>query len=409
VAATTGAIAFVITAALLAILCRRRYLRRVRRRATLDPFLDLDGEMVTVNQPLIIGDGPGPSGAVYSDPYTDDSRLRTQSGGLSLTTGTGLVMMGESNNSSRAVVGTDPSPTPPDLTAGLTAQSYDQHQPTGQLPPTQTARSRSRSPQSLPQVQTQFPPEFPIPQPSIPTFDDGALAYRRYNDQTTTVRNLPGPGNAEDLRLTSAFSAASELSPQYTVRAPPPPLKIDEMLRSSPDPIKTSSSYRRPSFDRRRSFTPSVSGYDHGDTLDPLAQDPAEELPPSPPSEYSTSPHTIRGSNFASRPSPITEVVEMLYHSGDGSNDSGTWISSQSEDTSRSSPVVMTAKKMSLSLTSPAYTTSLGPSAGNRYGESLPPTGATNTFPQLPPPPLPQLPQVQPLSLGKKRATKGPS
>lgn len=403
-AATTGTIAFVITAALLATLCRRRYLRRVRRRATLDPFLDLDGEMITVNQPLIIGDGPGPGVVVYSDPYTDDSRPRTQSGGLSLTTRTGLVMMGESNNSSRAVVGTDPSPTPPDLTARLTAESYDQHQPTGQLPPTQTARSRSRSPQSLPQVQTQFPPQFPIPQPSIPTFDDGALAYHRYNDQTTTDRNIPGPGNAEDLKLTSAFSATSELSPQYTVRVPP--LKIDEMLRSSPDPITTSSSYRRPSFDRRRSFTPSVSGYDPGDTLDPLVQDPAEEPPPSPPSEYSTSPHTIRGSNFASRPSPITEVVEMLYHSGDGSNDSGTWISTQSEDTS---PVVMMAKKMSISLTSPAYMTSLGPSAGNRYGESLPPTGATNTFPQLPPPPLPQLPQVQPLSLGKKRSTQGPS
>jgi hypothetical protein len=422
VGATSGAIAFVIAAALAAALCRRRHLKRVRRQTILDPFVDLDGEMVAVNQPLIIGDGPDTAGVVYSDPYEDDSWPRTQTRSLSLTTGTGI-MLGESNNTSRAVVGTDPSPTS-DLTSGLTAEHHDQHRPADRLSP--TGNERSRSHQSLPQVQTQFPPEFPVPRRSSPTFDAGALAYIPHNSQTAD-RNLPSPGhyspgNAEDLRLTSAFSVASELSPRHSAHLPP--LNIDETWRSSPDPIKTSSSYRPPSFSRRRSFTPSISGLEPGDTAevaspDPLTQDPAQD-PPSPPSEYSASPHTIRSGTFASRLSPMTEVVEMLSHSQEGSSGSGTWISTQSGDTSKSLPVVMTAERVqltrgpvSLSLTLPAYTTSLGPSTSGRYGETLPPTEATNNFPQMPPPlggslPLPQLPQVQPLALGKKRSTQGP-
>lgn len=414
VAATTGAIAFAIAVALLAVLCRRRYLKKVRR-TTYDPFLDLDGEMVAVSQPLIIGDGPGPSRVVYSDPYTDDSRPVTQSRTLSLTAGNAVMMM-ESNNTSRAVVGTDPSPSPSDPTGGLVAEYRNQPHQTDQPHPTGIARSRSH--QSLPQVQTQLPPSFPVPQPSNPTFNAGALANVRHNGPTTD-RNLPSPGhyspgNAEDPMLTSAFNVATELSPQYSIHLPP--LTIDETWRNSPDPIKTSSSYRQPSFSRRQSFTPNISGYDPADTtvIAPIVS-PMQDLGhglPSPPSEYSASPHTIRGGNFASRPSPITEVVETPSRPKDEFDRSGTYISTRS-DTSRSSPVVMTAERVQLtrgpaSLTSLAYKTSLGPSTDGRYGESLPPTGATNEFPKLPPPPLPQLPQVQPLTLGKKRLAQGP-
>lgn len=214
--------------------------------------------------------------------------------------------------------------------------------------------------------------------------------------------------------LTSAFNVATELSPQYSIHLPP--LTIDETWRNSPDPIKTSSSYRQPSFSRRQSFTPNISGYDPADTtvIAPIVS-PMQDLGhglPSPPSEYSASPHTIRGGNFASRPSPITEVVETPSRPKDEFDRSGTYISTRS-DTSRSSPVVMTAERVQLtrgpaSLTSLAYKTSLGPSTDGRYGESLPPTGATNEFPKLPPSPLPQLPQVQPLTLGKKRLAQGP-
>jgi len=136
--------------------------------------------------------------------------------------------------------------------------------------------------------------------------------------------------------------------------------------------------------------------------------------PTSAGSEDASIPYTIRGGNFRSRPSPITEVVEMLRHSQDGSNNSGTWISSRSGDTSASSPVVMTAERvqltpMALSLASPSYTTSPLMSDGSHYEESVPPTGATNNFAQLPPPlddppPLPMLLHVQPLNLGKKRS-----
>jgi len=415
VAATTGAIAFAIAVALLAALCRRRYLKKARR-TTYDPFLDLDGEMVAVSQPLIIGDGPGPSRVVYSDPYTDDSRPATQSRSLSFATAT-AIMMRESNNTSRAVVGTDPSPTPSDPIGGLVAEYRNQPQQIDQPHPTGITRSRSH--QSLPQVQTQLPPVFTVPQPSSPTFDAGAVAYIRHNDPTTD-RNPPSPGhyspgNAEHPMLTSAFSVATELSPQYSVHLAP--LTIDETWRSSPDPIKTSSSYRQPSFSRRQSYTPNISGYDPADTtfitpVDPPMQDLDHGLP-SPPSEYSASPHTTRGGNFASRPSPIAEVVETFSHPKDESNDSGTCISALSD--TRSSPVVMTAERVqvtrvpgSMSLTSPAYKTSLGPSTDGRYGESLPPTGATNEFPKPPPPPLPQLPQVQPLTLGKKRSAQVP-
>lgn len=428
VAVVTGAIVFTITVALLAIVYRKRYLRRVRRRATRDPFLDLDGEMVAVNQPLIIGDSPG--GAVYSDPFTDDTRPTTQSISLSVTTGIDG-MTGESNSSSRAVVGTDPTPSL-DLGGGPAAEYHDRPQPTDQLSPSQpplqrlpTEVARSRSPQSLPQVQTQFPPEFPVPRPSSPTLN---VAYLRHTDPTTD-RSPPGPGhyspgNADGHMLTSAFSVASELSPQYSTHFPP--LNIDETWRSSPDPIKASSSYRPP-LDRGQSFTPSVNIPLHEiedavviTPIGPPSQSPAQS-PTSPGSEYTSSPDTIRDGNFASRPSLITEVAQMLGHFQDRSNDSAAWTSTQSLDTSASSPVVMTAERVRvnpgptpLSLTSATYMTSQGLSAGNRYGESLPPTGITNRFPQLPsipggPPPLPQLPQIQPLSLGKKRAVQKPT
>lgn len=437
VAATTGAIAFVIGMALLILACKKRYLKKPRRRTTLDPFVDLDGELVAVSQPLIIGDGPGPGGAVYSDPFTDDSRPIAQSRSLSLTTGLGS-MVRESNNSSRAVVGTGSTPTP-DPGGGMAAGYYDEPQQTDRLlPPSEyppflpsTEITRSRSPQSLPQVQTQFSPEFPVPRPSSPSFDAGAIAYLRDVDQMT-ARSPPNPGhyvsgNADE-RLTSAFSVTSELSPQYSPRARS--LNIQDMLRSSPDPIQASSSYRPP-LDRRQSFTTSLSTpvYDCGDTvvitsLDPPTQDPTQS-PGSPTSEYTASPATtIRGDNLGSHPSPISEVVEMLQradYSQEGSNDSGTLISTRSMDTSASSPVVMTAERvqvtpgpMSLPLRSPSYTTSRALAAANRMGETFPPTGTTDDFAQLPPPPggsppMPSLPQVQPLSLGKKRSVLSPT
>ena len=434
VAATTGAIAFVIAMALLILTCKKRYLKKPRRRTTLDPFVDLDGETAAVSQPLIIGDGPGPGGAVYSDPFTDDSRPITQSRSLSLTNGLGS-MVRESNNSSRAVVGTGSTPTP-DPGGGL-AGYHNEHQQTDRpLPPSQyppllppAKVTRSRSPQSLPQVQTEFSPEFPVPRPSSPSFDAGAIAYLRDADQMTG-RSPPNPGhyvpeNADE-RLTSAFSVTSELSPQYSTHARS--LNIQDMLRSSPDPIQASSSYRLP-FGRRQSFTPSLNApvYDSGDTvviapLDPPTQDPTQS-PSSPTSEYTASPATIRGDNFGSRPSPIAEVVEMLQradHSQDGSNDSGTLISTRSMDTSAYSPVVMTAERvqvtpgpMSLPLRSPSYTTSQALAAANRIGETLPLTGETDEFARLPPPPggsppMLSLPQVQPLSLGKKRSVLSP-
>ena len=439
VAATTGAIAFAIALGLLMRACKKRHRRGARRRTTLDPFVDLDNEMVTVNQPLIIGDGPGPGGVVYTDPFTDDSRPITQSRNVSLTTGLGTGVEG-SNNSSRAVVGTGSTPTP-DPGGGPVPGYYDQHRQTDRLlassqyppllpPPPPPEITRSRSPQSLPQVKTQFPPEFPAPQRLSPTFDAGAVAFLRDAGQTADHSPpSPGyysPGNAEE-RLTSAFSVTSELSPQYSTH--PRSLNIDDMLRSSPDPVQASSAYRDP-FDRRHSFTPSLSVpvYDSEDIvvtipLDPPAQDPTQGLP-SPGSEYTASPATIRGGDMSSRPSPISEVVQMLQQAGypqDGSNDSFTQISTDSMDTTRSSPVVMTAERvqvspgpMSLPLRSPSYTMVRELAlAAKRTEEALPPTGATDQFAQLQPPPggsppMPPLPQVQPLSLGKKRSAQGP-
>jgi len=328
-------------------------------------------------------------------------------------------------------MGREPTSTT-DLRGGLTTDCHNQYRSNDQLAPLlplvplrgPPEVARSRPPQSLPQVQTQFPP-FPVPQPSSPVFDTGAIAYLRYNDQTAGHNppspRLYSPGNAEDLRLTSAFSVASDVSPQY-VQAPP--LNIDEMWRRTPEPIQASSAYR-PSSDRRHSVTPSVSAhiYEPGDTvvvapLDPPTAEGHTQDPISPQSEYTSSPQTVRADNFFSPPSPITEVVEMLARSQDGFNDSGTWISTQSERTSSSSPVVMTAERvrvtpgpMSLSLKSPAYTISTGQSTGNPHGGSLPPAGATDEFGRggSPPPPLLSLPPVQPLSLGKKRSAMGPS
>ena len=436
--ATTGAIVFVVIVALLAFLCRKRYLKRVRRRATLDPFqevefLDLDNEMVAVNQPLILGDGHGSQLAVYSDPFTDDSQPRNQMRTPSPAVGTGGLTGGR-NSISHAVVGTVQTLTPePDPEGGQAAEHYNQHQPIDQQPSAPSQRSpppeitRSRTPQSLPQVQTQFPPQFPVPRPSSPAFDAGAGSYLSYADQTTDRRppspNHYSPGNAEGHVLTSAFRPTSELSPQYTTHFPPP--NIDAVWGNSPDPIKGYSLSRRPSLDSRHSLTPSVGGpvYDLGDTtvitpLDSPTQDSAQD-PPSPESAYSQSPSTVRGSNHASRPSPITEIVEMLAHPQDGSGDSGTWVSTRS-DTSASSPVVMTAERVrvtpgrSVSVRVPAYTKPPGPSTDSYYGQPLLPAAeTTKKFPRLPPPPdgprpLPPLLQVQPLNIGKKKSVQGP-
>jgi hypothetical protein len=412
VAATTGAIALAIVLALLAIFCRMRHTKRVRQRAGQDPFvdLDLDGEMIGANQPLIIGDNPGPAGAGYSDPYTDDSQTRARS--LSVTTGPGT-SLARSNNSLQAVVGSTPTP---DLGGGAAAvyynqfQSTDRRSPPPKLPSSGIAQYRSH--QALPQVQTQHTSEPSIFQQSSPSFDAGAIAYIRHNDQTTgpgpTSPEHPSPETADGHRLISAFSAGSGLSPQFSPPVPPP--SIDEMWRSSPDPIRASSSYR-PSVDRRRSFTLSVGGHVHdpGDTVviapvDVLTQSPTPSatIPGSGVSDQ----HTSHGRNFGSRPSPITEVTEMPSHSQEGSNNSGgTWSSVRSVDSSVYSPVVMKAQRVHLTPTALSIV-SPTPSSGSNYGESLPSLGSTSQFPQ--PPPLPMLPppQVQPLSLGKKRSAQ---
>ena len=405
VAASTGAIAFVIILALLAILWRKRYLKEIRRRAASDPFLDLDGEMVTVNQPLIIGGEPGAAATTYSDPFTDDSRQRTQSGGLSLTTGLGSSAR-RSNESLEAVVDHNLTPSP-DLRGGYAAEHYDQTRQANQLlPPSQpplqrpgTGIARSRSPQSLPQVQTQFPSHPPTQHPSSPPFDPGAIAYLRYADQMPD-RTLPSPehrspGNHGGHQLTSAFSVASEPSPRYSAHVPP--LNMDEAWGSIPDPIRALSSYR-PSFDRRQSFTPSVSGptYEPSNTVvvTPL-HNPAQG-PASTESEDVWNPYDIdiRGGGFSSRPSTIPEVSETATHSQEASNDSG--------GTSMSSHVVMTAERvqltpMALSLRSASFTSSPALSSPSFYEDPDPP----------PLPPLPPLPPVQPLSLGKNRPPPG--
>ena len=412
-AATTGAIALAIILGLLAILCRKRHLKKIRQRAGPDPFLDLDldGELVTVQQPLIIGDNPGPAGAGYADPFTDDPRPRTRS--LSATTGP--TSLARSNNSFQAVVGSTPTPDPG---GGVIAEYYNQGQltnrrsPSPKLPPSGIARSRSH--QSLPQVQTQLPPGSSIPRQSSPSFDAGAIAFIRNNDQTTDPSpTSPGhfsPGNAEDHRLISAFSAGSGLSPQYSSPVPPP--NIDEMWRSSPDPIKASSSYRPP-IGRRQSFTPSVSGHvsEPDDTvviapMDALTQSPTLSI--TSPGSAVLNPHILQSRNFGSRPSPITEVTEIPSHSQEGSHGSGgTWSSTRSMDSSGYSPVLMKAQRVHLTPTALSIVSPRTASSASNYGDSLPSTGSTSQLPQLPPLPVPPLPQVQPLSLGKKRSAQG--
>ena len=399
-AAATGAIAFVIIAALLAVLCRKRYLKRVRGRAASDPFQDLDGEMVAVNQPLIIGGEPGSGAVAYSDPFTDDSRQVSQSGSL---TGLGSVARRSSNESHEAVVDHSPTPTP-DPRGGFATAQHDRPRPTNQLsPPFQPPRpgiAQSRSPQSLPQVQTQFQPQMAVPHPSSPPFDPAAIAYLRYADQMQD-RTIPSPehrspGNPEGHHLTSAFSVASEPSPRYSTHVPP--FNTDEAWGSIPDPIRALSSYR-PSFDRRRSFTPSVSGpaYEPGDTvvIGPYNNPPRgpNQGFTSPGSEDVWNPYNIRDRDFGSRPSTIQEVSETATHSQEASNDSG--------GTSMSSHVVLTAERVqftpvalsALSLALPSYTTSPALSSSSNYDSDLPP--------------VPPLPPVQPLNLGKNKSPQG--
>ena len=413
VAAVTGAIAFTIILALLAMSWRKHYLKKARRRAALDPFQDIDGEMIAINEPLIIGDGPVSRGGVYSDPFTDDLRPTTTQP-RSLSPGTPLGSGGRSSEvSHQAVVNLDTAPTPSG--SGEAGEYYHQRQPTDEQsqPPSATGTSRSR-PQSLPPVQTQFAPQFPLPRPASP-FDSGAVAYLQYTDGAPD-RGPPSPGHnplerVENNMLTSAFSVASELSPQYSSEAPP--VNIDETWRNSPDPIKASSSYRRPT-GRRQSFTPSLSGqvFEPGDTvvvtpLDSPTQGPAQGVT-SPGSEDVWSPYTIRSGDFSLHSSPTTDLVEIPAHSQDDSNDSETWISSRSGGTSGSLPVVLTAERAqrtpALSLRSPSFTLS----SSSHYDQSS--MGAAYQSSQAlpssddPPPPLPSLLPIQPLSLGKKKS-----
>jgi hypothetical protein len=350
---------------------------------------------------------------VDPDPFTDDPRQRTQSGGLSASTGPST-SLAKSNSSFQAVVGSTPNPDP----RGGSATEYhnllqptDRHSPPLPLLP-QSGITRARSPS----VRTRSPPDPPIHRQSSPSFDAGAVAYLRNNDPAADVSPpSPGqflPGNAEDHRLITAFSASSGLSPRHSTHVPPP--DIDEMWRNSPDPIKASSSYR-PLIDRQRSFTPSVSGYEHepGDTV-VIAPWTTSSRGPPPPSFIRTGSglYDAHGKHSGSRPSPITEVTEVPSHSHEGSsNSAGTWNSSRSIDSSSSLPVVMHAQRVritptALSIVSPL---TLIPSTGGNYGESHPSSGSPSQIPPLPRLPAPVLPQVQPLSLGKKRSAQGTS
>ena len=411
VAATTGAVALAIILALLTILCRKRHLKKLRQHGSNETFaLDLDGEMEAVNQPLIVGDVPSPRAGVYAEPFTDDSRQRTQSGGLSLTPGPSgpTTSTARSNNSSQAVIRLAPITDP----RGGSATEYNNyHQPTDRLsppplsPPPGVARARS------PSLQTRYPPEPPIPRQSSPSFDAGAVAYLRHCDQVgDTSPPSPRhylPGNAEDYRLISAFSASSGLSPQRSTPAPPP--EIDEVWRSSPDPIQASSSYRPP-IDRRRSFRPNVSGHEleHGDTvvISPL------NIPTRPPPSSFFGPgwHDGRGKSSGSRPSPIAEVTEAPSHSHEeSSNSGGTWNSNRSIDSSLSTAVVMHAHRVRITPTALSIVSPLTQSSGSNYGESLTSPGSPSQIPSLPQSPVLALPPIQPLSLGKKRSAQGAS
>lgn len=416
-AATTGAIALAIVIALLAILCRKRHLNRIRRRAAPNPFVDLDGEMVAVNQPLIIGDGPGAGGEAYFDPYSDNSRQRTQSRSLSATTVPGSVARA-SHDSSQAVVGSNQAPSQ-EPRGGFATERYNQRQPIDprspplHIPPSGITHSRSR--QSIHQIQTQFSPESPIHRQSSPSFDAGAIAYLRNNEPTYPSPPSPSqfsPGNAEDHRLTSAFTVASGPNTRYS--APTPPPKIDETWRNSPDPIKASSSYRPP-IDRRQSFKTSVGGhvYEPGDTVVVAPVDiPTQGLAQGVPSPGSgiSSQFTTWGANLTSRPSPITEVSEVQSHSQEGSNGSWTWISNKSMDSSSSSHVIMRAERVHLTPTAPSLVSPPTPSSASHYGESPPSLKSTSQLPPVPPlPPMPSLPTIHPLSLGKKRSAQGAS
>lgn len=391
--------------ALLAILCRKRRLKKLRRRAAQDPFLDLDldSEMVAVNQPLIVGDGPAPGGMAFADPFSDDSRPRTRSRSQSATTGP-ATSLARSSNSFQAVVG---STTTPDPGGGLAVDYHNQlhsterRSPPPRIPPSGITRTRS------PSIQT-------IPRQSSPSFDSGVVAYLRYNDQAADGRPpSPGqflPGNVEDHRLISAFSASSGLNPRHS--NPIPPLNTDETWRNSPDPMKASLSHGLP-FDRRHSFTPSISGHisEPGDTvviapLDPLTQGPVQ-FPINTESD-DWDPYNDRSIKFGSRPSPITEITELPSHSQEGSNNSGgTWNSRRSLESSSSSPVVMQAQRVRLTSTALSLVSQPTPSTASNNGESIPSSGSSKQLPQLPPLPVPVLPHVKPLSLGKKRPVQG--
>lgn len=348
---------------------------------------------------------------MQSDPFTDDSRPIAQSRSLSPAAGQGSG--GRSETSHQAVVGTAPTP---EHGSGESAGYHNQRPPADQppsQPSSEAGTTRSRSPHSLPPVQTQFIPQFPAPRPATsPLYDSGAIAYLRYADQAPD-RGLPSPGHdstghTDDNRLTSAFSVASELSPQYTSGIPPPP--VDETWRNSPDPIQAASSYCLP-VGRRQSFTPSVSGQVGDDDVVISPLDTPTQGFTSPASDDMWSPYTIRGDNFG-RPSPIPELTETQSHSQEGSNDTGTWISSQSRSTTASYPVVMTAERLqltpALSMRSPSFSASLALSASSHYEDSS--RGLTIESSQLlpqsdePPPPIPPLPPVQPLTLGRKRS-----
>lgn len=415
-AATTGSLALAIVLALLTILCKKRHMKRARQRAALGSFrdLDLDSEVLAVNQPLIIGDGPA-GGAVYTDPFTDDSTTRTRTRSLSVTTGP-TPSLARSGNSFQAVPGAIPIQ---DHRDGQVAGYYNQRRSVDHNSPPQFPSPgivRNRSYQSLVPVHTQPMPEHPVPRQSSPPFDAGAVAYMRNNDQTSAYSPpSPGPfsaGNAEDHRLISAWSAGSGLSPQHSSSMPPP--NVDETWRSTPDPIAASSSYT-PSINRRQSFTPSVGGHvfepgDSGVIAPVYASTQSTTRSFTGPEPDAWNPYTSQGGNFGSRPSPIPEVSEIQTHSQEGTNNSGgTWNSSRSMYSSRSSPVVMQAQRIQVTPTVLSLVSPPTPSSGESHGESLPSYGTASNLPPLPPVPAPPLLEVQPLFLGKRRSAQGTS
>ena len=336
---------------------------------------------------------------MYSDPFSDEARARTQSRSLSATGRPGTSLA--SSNSYHAAMGSIPTPV---RRGDHMMGPYDQpdsRAPPLQVPPPELVRTRSD--QSSWQVQTQPPPDHPVPRRSSPPFDAGAVAYIRDNDQTTGLRPLSpeqfSPKSPDNHRLISAFSVASGLSPQYA--SPSPISNADETWKGSPVPLQTSLAYRPP-IDYRHSLSGHI--FEPSDSVSTAQKDVTTQ---SPPSSFNNT-HTGRGGNFGSRPSPITEVSEVNTYSQEGSDNSGGTWNSTVELSSSSTPVVMTAQRIQLTSRSPSFV-SQPPSTTGHYGDPPPSSGFTGQVPPPPPITMPPLPQVQPLSLGKRRSVQGTS